>query len=112
LPDNAWRRFLLGDFVLSYLALEGEEQNEYDRLMSTAPYQGARTMAVSIVDQAIEKGILEGKRTLLLRQLAKQYGPPGEPLRLRLQTMTAEQLDTLAEAVLERKSLKDLGLSE
>jgi hypothetical protein len=48
----------------------------------------------------------------LLRQLNKRFGPLAPEVRDRVKAATAEQLEHLMDAVIDAKSLKELGLQD
>jgi hypothetical protein len=99
---------LLTECVEKYLELNEEQQREFERLLATDPYREARTVATT----SFEKGEVQGQRRVLQRQLAKRFGPLSEQVRARLDALSAERLEELALAVLDAKSLKELGLED
>ena len=59
-------------------------------------------------DEGEQKGLLRGERTLLTRQLVRRFGPLPETIQERLESATAEQLETWADCILEAKTLEDV----
>jgi hypothetical protein len=59
-----------------------------------------------------EEGIEEGFRRALLRHLEKRFGPLPPHVRERVKAANAERLEEMTDAVLDAKSLKELGLED
>ncbi|MGI9213334.1 MAG: DUF4351 domain-containing protein, partial [Methylococcaceae bacterium] len=57
------------------------------------------------LEQGLERGLLNGERTILLRQLKKRFGPLPEYLEQRLTTATQTQLEYWTDRVLEARTL-------
>ncbi|BAY94135.1 MULTISPECIES: DUF4351 domain-containing protein [unclassified Tolypothrix] len=55
-----------------------------------------------------EEGKQEGEQILVLRQLQKRFGNLPESLRLRIQTLSLNQLEELGEALLDFTAIEDL----
>ena len=64
------------------------------------------------IEQGIERGVKEGKqheaRTLVLRQLRKRLGSLESEIEARLGELSVEELEQLAEALLDFGSPTDL----
>jgi len=58
------------------------------------------------------KGLEQGKRKILALQLEQRFGRLSPQVRERLESLSAEQLDELARALLGAKSLEELGLAD
>jgi Domain of unknown function (DUF4351) len=86
---------------------KGQEQ-EFRRLLELESSRGAKAMSTTW----FEEGVEEGLRRTLLRQLGKRFGPLPEEVRERVKAATAERLEQLADAILDAKSLKELGLED
>jgi hypothetical protein len=115
MEDNAWRRFLLGDFVGAYLPLEGSQEVEFERLVSEPPYEEVKMVTKSWYDQGVEKGreaLVEEMRDAFQAALEERFGPLSETTLERLQTMTLEQVKQAIKALGRPVSLKDLGLED
>lgn len=71
----------------------------------------ADTLEAKGVEKGIEKGRLEGMRTLLLGMLERRFGPLPEGARKHLGAIdSSEELSKLGDRVLDARSLDDLGL--
>lgn len=56
----------------------------------------------------INKGIQQGEANVLVRLIAKRFGPQGDDLQTRLKTATLEQLEQWAENILDAETLEDV----
>ena len=105
------RRALISGFVDAYLPLTIDEQQVFDLQLSTAePEQQERVMEIvtSWMRQGIEQGIEQGRRSLILRLLAKQVGTLEPDTEARIHKLSGSQLESLAEALLDFSSRSDL----
>jgi hypothetical protein len=103
---------LLAECVEQYLGLDEVQQREFERLLASEPYREARTVAMTSFDKGEAVGIEKGKRQLVLRLLEKQFGPLPQQVRQRVEGFNTERLEELAEAIVEGKSLRELGLED
>jgi predicted transposase YdaD len=55
-----------------------------------------------------ERGKQEGEQTLILRQLQRRVGELPQEVRGDIQTLSLEQLEALAEALLDFTAIEDL----
>ncbi len=110
LPDQ--QRFLLAECVQAYMDLNEEQRREYEQLVAGEPYKGVQAMGKTWFEDGFEKGQEEGRRRMLRRQLEKRFGPLPSVAQQRLTEWPAEQLEPLVTAVLEAKSLKEMGLED
>ncbi|MGO8673688.1 MAG: DUF4351 domain-containing protein [Capsulimonadaceae bacterium] len=58
--------------------------------------------------QIVEQGRLEGKLEMVAKMLRRRFGPPNEALAERLATLSADQLDNLAELLMTMPDASDL----
>jgi hypothetical protein len=108
------RRALISGFVDSYLRLTMEQESEFARELNQIANQ-ERERVMEIVTSWMEKGLEEGlekglekERRLVSRQLRKRLGELNPEVAGRIDTLSAEQLEELGEALLEFERLKDL----
>jgi len=106
--ENEARKHLLAGFVDRRLKLDPVQQREFERLLETEPYRGVKIMTTPWH----ERGREEGERRILERLLQKRFGPLNSELRKRLTSVPADRLEELADAILDAKSLKELGLED
>jgi hypothetical protein len=123
--DDA-RKFLLTNFVDTYVQLDDSTREEYETLLADDQNQEVATMERTLLtnaDRLVQKGYVEGleegkregreqgQRELLLNLLTRRFGPLPETTRQRVQALTSsEELSQLAERVLDAPSLDDIGL--
>ena len=101
------RATLIGGFVDSYLRLTAQEMKQYEReLARFTPTERNETM--EIMTSWHREGRLEGKETLVMRQLRRRFGAVSEEVTARLDRLSAEQLDDLGEALLDFGAVSDL----
>jgi len=86
--------------------LEEVQMKEYEQLLVTPVYQGARKYGKT----SFEQGQLVGQQKLLRQQLANRFGPLSEEVRAHLESCSEEQLLQLADKILTASSLRELGL--
>ncbi len=110
--ENEYRRFLLAEVVEAYLPLEGPHLAEFEQLLRSKKYKGARKMYESTIDQIEARGSERGQRKLLTRQLQKRFGRLSAAVKARLAAWPAERLEELGDALLTAKSLQELGLED
>ncbi len=123
-------RFLLTNCVETYLQLTGREAEEYATLRATKATPEVEAMEMTWADrmaaqymqqymqqgmeQGIEKGIqkaTERFRNTLLRQLGKRFGEVSPAVRERVEEIgSLDELEGLADRLLEVKSIEELGL--
>jgi hypothetical protein len=123
-------RFLLTNCVETYLQLTGREAAEYVSLRSTQATPEVEAMEMTWADrmaaqymqqglqQGMEKGLEKGLekgaerlRNVLLRQLGKRFGEVSPTVRERVEAIESlDELEGLADRLLEVKSIEELGL--
>jgi hypothetical protein len=68
-------------------------------------------MITSFERYGMEKGVLKGKRNLLLRQLRHKFGELPESVEAKINAIeTEEELDKLSDLILDANSLEEMGL--
>jgi hypothetical protein len=110
LPDQ--QRFLLAECVQAYMDLSEEQRREYEQLIAGEPYKGIHAMNKTVSETYYEKGQLEGRRRVLREQLERRFGPLPPVAQQRLMEWPAERLEPLVTAVIEARSLKEMGLED
>ena len=110
--ENDYRRYLLLDCLEAYTSLDEAQARELAVLLRTERYQEAQTMAVTTFERGMQAGLQQGWRTAIRKQLETRFGPLSPGARERLESLSFEQLEALAVAVLEARSLRELGLED
>jgi len=99
------RSNLYHDIMLRYLsegALRAIAQN-----MNRFGYEYQSDFARRYMAEGRAEGKLEGRKSVILRQLALRFGPLPEAVDSRLRTATESHLDVLAERVLTVRTLEE-----
>jgi hypothetical protein len=117
LPAN--HRYLLGNWVQTYLQLKGRQAEEYDRLRNLGVNREVKAMQMTWAEQMeaeyTQKGIEQGLaalRNVVLRLLKQRFGPVPETVRSKVEAIQEiEPLSHLAERVYEVDSIDEMGLS-
>ena len=103
------RQMLLANVIETYLTLNGEEEAEFQRVLSEAGEQEVGEM-LSIYE---ERSIVKGVRNSLLRVLRAKFGDLPEQAEAHIRDITDEtELNALLERVLSANSLAQMGLEE
>jgi len=127
-PLTEQERYLLGECVETYLPLDETKWGEFNRLLTTKPYEEVKKMRVSSyalareearkearkesLEEGRREGREEGHRELLRELLEQRFGPLSKRLQGRVQALSTEQLRELFKQGLRAKSLSELGLGE
>ncbi len=96
------------DCLEAYATLDEAQAQELEALLRTERYQGTQAMAVT----TFEKGLLQGRRTMLQEQLEVRFGPLSPGAQQRLESVGPERLKALALELLKAQSLEELGLED
>jgi hypothetical protein len=127
--EDEARRFLLANIIQTYLLLDETQQAEFERLMSREEYSGVpemittwaeqerekgrqegREMIATWAEQEREKGAIENSRRLVQAALERRFGPLTPQALTTIQGWPLDRLEETLMALLEGKSLADLGL--
>ena len=118
------RTQLLSGFVDTYLTLDTMEQTVFEeRVAEFSPPEEERTMQIvtSWMQKGIEEGLKrgreegkeEGRRALqgtLLKMTTKKFGELPEETEVQIRRLDQDQLDNLAEALLDFVQISDLEM--
>jgi hypothetical protein len=139
-PLNEQKKYLLGECVQAYLPLDEDQEREFERLLASEPYKGARAMNLTWFDrgvlqgmeqgrlqgmeqgrlqgmeqgrlQGMEQGRLQAQRDVLRSLLAEKFGTLSRAVLEQIDAKSADELAALTRKLLTAKSLRDLGLGE
>jgi predicted transposase/invertase (TIGR01784 family) len=87
---------------LERIGFDPDEREIYERTVQ------AKMVDAATLEWAEQRGEQRGKESLLLRQITKRFGPASTDLVTRLDRLSADQLDELAEAILDLNDSSDL----
>ena len=110
---DARQRELLLDAVEVFTVLDKQQQAEFDRLLKSPQFQKVRDMQKSSYEILEERVLEKGRQrqiSLLERQLKIKFGELSIRATRKLQSMTDEQLDQLAERLMTAEKLSELNL--
>jgi len=110
------RMQLITGFFESYLALSDEEEKILQQKISEElkPEEGQRAMEITTSwhekgrREGRQEGWQEGRQTILLKQIKKRLGTLPADIEQNVASMKIEQLDLLAEKILEIATEEDL----
>jgi len=106
------RKSLLVNVIETYLPLSATEALQFEALMGQEQAEEAREMLTIYEERGIIKGILRGKRDMLLRQLRRRFGDLPEHLEARVRSIEApDELDDLLDRFVDARSLDEMRLS-
>ncbi len=104
-------RFRLFECVANYLELDGGAEEEFEALLPAEAGEETRKMARTLRQALIEEGMQRGIREVLRRQLERRFGPLSQRVSSQLAAIrSTEELEGLAERVIQARSLAELGL--
>jgi hypothetical protein len=69
-------------------------------------------MAMTTFEKGVQAGLQQGWRTTLQKQLEARFGPLSPGAQGRLEDLSPERLEALALALLDARSLQELGLED
>ena len=102
------QRFLLAECVQAYQNLDQEQRREFERLVAGEPYKGIQAMNKTW----FEMGKEDERRRMLRQLLEKRFGSLPPVAQQRLTEWPAERLEPLVPAILEARSLREMGLED
>lgn len=114
-PLDEAARFLLVNCIETYVQLDDAAREEYERLLALEPTKEVAEMEMTWADtieaKGLEKGRMEGMRSVIEELLERRFGELPPRSRKRLAAIdSADGLSDLAGRVLDARSLRDLGL--
>ncbi len=110
------RQYLLVNVIETYFELSVDERERFRRLVERKEYREVQDVELTWGDrlrkEGIEKGIVQGKRETLKRQLANKFGPLAKELEVRIDGISStEELDRYLDRVLTAAALEEVGLN-
>jgi len=105
-------KFLLLNLIDTFSLLKTpEEERRFKELKQKPEYREAGVFRDTWVEKLMMIGLLEGKRSTLLRQISARFGPPPEELVWRIRRLKSlDELDAHLERVLTARSIEDMEL--
>jgi hypothetical protein len=109
---DAVRRYLMCECVDAYLNLDGPHLVEFEHLLQTPKYGNALMVAKTSYEKGLDAGRAQQQIRTLKRQLPIRFGPISDSIWKRIETMSLEQCEQLAEDMMKAESLEQLGLGQ
>jgi len=108
--ENDYRKLLLINCVETYLPIEGQEEAEYLRLVSSdRRYEEVQAVIQTTYDRGVAVGELKALRAMVLRLAARVCGEPDEATRKAILAIEdVARLERLVEAAPSASSWSDL----
>ena len=116
-------KFLLRGIIETYFELGAKQAKRFGRVFSKKEFGEVKEMEVMWTDrmkakwakegleEGREKGLIEGKRETLLRQLAKKFGSLSEEVTAQIRALeSVDELDRCLDRVLTATSLEEMEL--
>ena len=109
--DLDFRKLLLLTIIETYFPLKTrKEKRRFQELTEKPEYRQVREFRQSWIDLLTRSGLLEAKRSTLLRQISAKFGLPSEELVWRIRCLKSiDELDGHLDKVLTARSLGDMG---
>lgn len=104
--DPARARLIAG-FVESYLRLTAPEQHRYEQQLGGLGSEERKGTMEFVLSWELD-GMFKGKREMLRRQMARRVGAPDKKTEGRVEKLSLEQLDSLAEDLLDMNAPEQL----
>lgn len=102
------RMKLISGFIDTYLRLNAEEEQLFQAQISTIE-SSQREVVMEIVTSWMEQGMQQGEVALIMRQLNRRFGGVTSEVEARIRSLSIEQLENLAEALLDFSNASDLA---
>jgi len=112
MSDLNYRKLLLLTVLETFSPLKTpEEKRRFQELMEKPKYRRTREFRQTWVNHLTMIGLLEAKRSTLLRQISAKFGPPPEEVVWRVRRLKSlDELDAHLEKVLTARSLEVMGI--
>jgi hypothetical protein len=102
------RTHQLSGFIDNYLRLNPVEEQQFQVEVDTIKLPKEREKIMEITTSWMEEGIVKGEKALTIRLLTKKVGNLSPELLARVSGLSVEQVEALAEALLDFKHVGDL----
>lgn len=99
---------LISGFIDTYLRLNAEEEQLFQAQISTIE-SSQPEVVMEIVTSWMEQGMQQGEVALIMRQLNRRFGGVTSEVEARIRSLSIEQLENLAEALLDFSNASDLA---
>ncbi|MFQ4140728.1 DUF4351 domain-containing protein [Chlorogloeopsis sp. ULAP02] len=104
---NSAKIELISGFIDTYLRLNATEEQELETELKQANLVEEEEI-MEIVTSWMQKGIEQGEQKIIKRQLKRRFNNIDYTLENRINDLSSEQLENLADAIFDFQSLEDL----
>ena len=104
---------LLSGFIDTYIRLNAEEERLFQAGINTiesSQQEVVMEIVTSWMERGIEQGIQQGEVALIMRQLNRRFGTVTPQVEARIRSLSIEQLENLAEALLDFSAAANLDV--
>jgi len=107
-----YRKFLMLDLAEILMPAETpEEERQFKEATLKPEYRDKGTFRDTWAEEVMMNGLLQGKRSTLLRQIGARFGSPPEWVVRKIRRLESiDELDAHLDNVLTARSLEDMGL--
>jgi Domain of unknown function (DUF4351)/Putative transposase, YhgA-like len=108
---NPARMELISGFIDTYLRLNATEEQELDTELKQANLveeEGIMEIVTSWMQKGIEQGIEQGEQKIVKRQLKRRFNNITPAIESRINGLSSEQIENLADAIFDFQSLEDI----
>jgi len=112
---NPAKTQLISGFVDTYLKLDEQEESQFETELKTLGIvESEKVMEIVTswmekgIEQGIERGRETGEKSLVMRQLNRRFGEINPSLVQKIENLSLEKVETLAEALLDFQTLQEL----
>lgn len=102
---------LISGFIDTYLRLNTTEEQALNTELEQANLvekEQIMEIVTSWMEKGIERGIERGEQKIIQRQLKRRFDNINPTLESRINTLSLEQIENLADAIFDLQSLEDL----
>ncbi|MEH2322676.1 MAG: DUF4351 domain-containing protein [Nostoc sp.] len=102
---------LISGFIDTYLRLNATEEQVLETELKQANLveeEGIMEIVTSWMEKGITQGIEQGEKNIVKRQLKRRFNNIDSTLENRINGLSSEQLENLADAIFDFQSLEDL----
>ena len=104
------KKYLLAECLESYLPLDEAGRLQFEKLIGSSDFKGAKVMNKSSRQLGREEGRREATQQYLSDLLEERFGRLSELVRTRIQALGDEEASRIFKAAIRTTSLSELGL--
>ena len=107
-----YRKFLMLNLVETFTPImTPDAERQFKEAMLKPEYRDKGVFRDTWAEELMMNGLLEGKRSTLLRQISARFGPPPDEVVWKIRRLESlDELDAHLDNMLTARSLEDMGL--